>query len=201
MEAAAAVPSLKPDAIIYESEAEAEARAKRQRSTQALLRSVETQPRARFVSATAMLSWFFAMRSHMEGAPAIDPAADVIQGLRVDRDERLYWVGSVKQALEAVVKKQGHSAGALLLWLHLRPREVVGYKRRRGVRVAVFSDSVPLWELFREPAVQAYGLAQRKAIAVFRAALTAVEEYAFERGWLAFRARRERPVTNTWRRG
>jgi hypothetical protein len=149
--------------VIPDTHAAAEQRRRSNARADDFLRK-DSRERARFRSTSEMLSWFFALKDHMASVPAIDPSAEVIQGLRVDRDERSYWIQSVRQALEHMVRAQGNSTGALLLWLHLRPRKVVGYKVKKGINRPIYSEPVPVWELFREPVVVALqlGLSQRK---------------------------------------
>lgn len=143
----------------------------------------------KFGSIVSMLSWWFATRGHFESVPAVDPSADVIQGLRVDRTERAWWSHAGRQLLEETAKRQGNTFGVLLLWLHLRPRMVTGYKRKKGVRVAVWSDPVPLWELYADPTVKAYGNGgQRRVVSRYWDALGVAEGVAVERGWLTRRA-------------
>ena len=143
----------------------------------------------KFSSATAMVAWWFATRGHFESVAAVDPSADVIQGLRVDRTERAWWSHAIRQALREAAKRMGSSSGVLLLWLHLRPRSVVGYRRKRGVRVAVFDDPIPLWDLYQHPTVEAYHLGgQRRVVARYWEALREVERVAVERGWLPRRS-------------
>lgn len=198
--ATAAGEQVKPT-IVYETAAEHEARQLRARETDSLLRRVEAQERARWPTAAAMLSWFFALKDHMASIPAVNPAADVIQGLRVERDERLYWIGKARLALAALERHTGSGFAGLLLWLYFRPRVLVGHKRRKGVRVAVYAEPVPRWELSRAPELSGYpSLSQRAAVEAFGLALRWVEDYAYSRGWVKFRARRRRRVENCYRR-
>jgi len=185
---------------VYETQAEAAERRERHEKLTANLRRMEATERPRFDTATSMLSWWFAVSGHMESTPAIDPSAEVIQGLRVDRDERLWWIQSVRQALQHVERAQGHALGVLLLWLHLRPRIVTGYKVRKGIRIPVVLEPVPLWELHRAQEASGYRLSRRKATEAYWEALRKVEDYAWERGWILTRARRAKRAEQSWRR-
>jgi hypothetical protein len=183
--------------IIYETHEEAATRHKRNADADKLLRRMDDEERARFPSVTAMLSWYFALHGHMESAPGMDPSREVIQGLRVDKDERHYWMQSVRQALAELVRAQGNATGYLLLVMHLRPRAVIKYKTKKGMRIPVWADPVPLWELYQHPKVK---LSQRKAIELYWHSLEQVEDYAANRGWVAGRAERKSKATQSYRR-
>lgn len=188
---------MKPSKVVTDTHEEQAERQRRREATDKLLERVERDDRARWPSATSMLSWFFALAGHMASAPAIDPAADYVQGGRVDRDERLAWIGSVRQALHHLEEAEGSNTGTLLLWLHLRPRRITGYKVRRGLRIPITSEPVPLWELHAQPMVQ---LGRRRAAHAYWAALRRVEDFAFAKGWIAARSKRKERAPNTYRR-
>lgn len=190
---------MKPTRVVYESHAEAEERLRRKADTDGLCQDTERE-RARFKTATELVAWFFAMAGHMASAPAIDPSADVIQGARVDRDERLSWIGCGRQALKHLADAQGNNTGVLLLWLHLRPSRVTGYVVKRGMRIPVSSHPVPLWELHQDPTVKAVSLSRRDAVRAYWDALRRVEEFAFSRHWIAARAARKPRAPNVYRR-
>jgi hypothetical protein len=190
---------VKPTEIIYETHAAAAARHRKAAESDHLLAQVEREG-PRFTSARAMLGWLFAVREHMTSIPAVDPSADNIQGLRVDKDERHWWIHSIMQALEALQRAQGETTGAMLLWLHMMPRTVVSYRVKRGIRIPVALEAVPVWDLYKHPSVAALGLSQRRAKDDFWRALTWVEDYAWTRGWIAMRARRQVRPENAVRR-
>lgn len=187
---------LTPYATIHETREEASARRRRNAETDGLVATVERE-RARFSSATSFLAWVFSMAGHMESPPAIDPSADVVQGARVDRDERIAWVGAGRQVLTALVAAQGHTAGLHLLWLHLRPRVVTGYREKRGIRIPIARESIPLWELHAAPGVK---LSRRGAVRAYWEALRWVEDFAYTRGWIAARAEKKPRAPNVYRR-
>ena len=197
---------MKPTRIEHDTH---EAHAKRQQEHAAatkLARRITHGRETRFRSATEMLAWFFEHASHMASIPAIDPSAEVIQGLRVDRDERHWWIQSVRQALAHLERTSENSVGSVLLWLHLRPRQKTGQKRKRGVIVPIYRDPVPIWELWQAPELKAlsksdkrYHLSEKRAVKAYREAIAVVEKYAVEKGWLEARPHRPR-TEQTYRR-
>lgn len=193
----------KPSAVIEETDAQWRARKEAQKEQDTRVRGyleyvkrdIEPWP-----NATAMLSWFFAMRGHMSSVPAIDPAAETIQGLRVDKDERHWRIGSVEQALGALVGAQGSHLGVTLLWLHLAPRRLRREFTRRGVTVREWVDPIPLDELFRYTGAYAE-LSRRAAIQLYWSSLAAVEEFAYARKWITARSKRKPKKEQVYRRG
>jgi|GEM_PF-6440383 len=187
-----------------------EAHAKRQQEHAAATRLTKKlnldQDDRPFTSATQMLSWFFEHYEHSTSIPAIDPARDVIQGSRVDMDKRHWKIKSAEQALRHLVKTSGDAVGAYLVWLHLRPRRKTGERRKRGVIIPIWSDPVPLWDLYQAPELvnlgktdKRYRLSQRKARQAYLDALNIVERFAVDKGWLEARPHRPR-TEQTYRR-
>lgn len=188
---------IKPRGIVYESTADAESRRRRSLETDRRALGIDATE-APFRSATSMLSWFFSVKDNVGSIAAIDPSADVVQGLRGDKLERAWKVQSVRQALEELQRQQGNSTGALLLWLHLRPRVPIGRKRVRGVEVVQWGEPVPLWELFRDPAVN---LSQRAATRLYWESLEVVEDFGLNRRWILERAERRSKASQVYQRG
>lgn len=180
---------MKPAAIIVESELEREIREERNRRTDRLLAAVEREQErgARWNTAKEMLGYFFAMFGRMESAPAIDPAREVIQGLQVDRDERIHWQARIYQALKLLAKRQGNDRGVLLLWLHFRaPREVAMRTEKDGRRHVVYGDhSLAIRDLHTEA-----GGSRDSVIQEFWRAFELLEEFALEKGWVSERLER-----------
>src|SRR4051812_29136079 len=117
---------LTPSAVVYESSLERDLRERRKAEQADLLRAIEHTQEIRFRDAAHLMSWFFAMLEHMASAPALDPGREAIQGVQVDRDERIAWLGKTKRALEEVARQQDNSRGVRLLWLHFRQAKPVG---------------------------------------------------------------------------
>lgn len=189
---------MKPSAIIHETETERSTRLRRKEDTDHLLQEVEGKERPRWDNVMKMLSWFFALYDRMESVPAMDPSRDIVQGVKVDRDERISWVAKVKSLLEALNKRQGNPKGVFLIWLHFRTPRVIGYVTRHGMKVPNSTGaSVPVWELYREPGV---GLSQRMAREEFWRAMSVLEEFAYARGWLQARLARKERADRVYRR-
>lgn len=152
-------------------------------------------------NATAMLSWFFALEDHMSSIPAIDPSAEVIQGLRVDKDERAWKLQSTRQALRHLADAQGGHTGHVALWLHLRPRVLLKEFRRKGTTVRVWDDPVALDELAAAPTLRSIAmLSRRQAVQLYWSSLAVVEEFAFARKWIGERSKRKAKKAQVYRR-
>lgn len=189
---------MKPTHVIVDTEAARAARADRQERANALLRQSEASERARFTTISTMLSWFWAMKGHMESAPAIDPGREVIQGLQVDRDERIFWVGKTWELLCDLRRRQGADRGLMLLWLHFRAPVQVGYREHEGRRVARFGlPSVAIRDLHEH---DQEAISRDKTCADFWRALHLIEEMALARGWVAHRIERKRRREEVYRR-
>lgn len=164
-------------------------REERKRRTDRLLEQVERakESGARWTDVRQMLSWGFAMWDRMDSAPAIDPGREVIQGLKVDRDERIHALAYVKKALLHLARTQGHDRGVLLLWLHFRAPSQVGEVREADgrKRVVYGNPSIAIRDLHREA-----GGTRNGTIREFWAAMSIVEEYAIQRRWVAHRLER-----------
>lgn len=185
---------MKPTKVIIESKLERELREERARETDGLLAQVERAQEggARWEDARQMLGWYFAMYGRMEGAPAIDPAREVVQGLQVDRDERIHQLAYVSKALRHLARVQGNDRGVLLLWLHFRAPSQVGETRdddgrKRGVYGL---HSLAVRDLHREA-----GGGRNEVIREFWEAMRIVEEYALNRRWVANRLERRGGAT------
>ena len=186
--------------VVADSQLEADLRRARNERVDRLLRAVENARDVPFTSATGMLSWFFSVADHMASVPAIDPAAEVIQGLRVDKDDRHWRIQSVRQALAALVEAQGSSYGALCLWLHLRPRVPTKTKQVDGRQVTYWSEPVALSELSKAPELCGYVTSRRDAQRTYWASLRWLEDYAWSRKWICRRMEKKAKVEQVYRR-
>lgn len=189
---------MKPIAIVHETAEERAERVRRREETDGLLKEVEGKEPARWENVRMMLTWFFSRYEDLESVPGMDPSRDVVQGMKVDREDRISWLGKVRGLLGALRRRQGGDKGVFLLWLHFRTKRLVGYVARDGQKVPRFSaGGVPVWELYREPEVS---LSQRMAKEEFWRAMAVIEEFAFARGWLQTRLPRKERAERVYRR-
>jgi len=191
---------MKPSAVVVDTEWQRQARHERRVRTDALL-AESGEERARWDTAKAMLSWYFAMAPHM-GAPAgIDYARDAVQGAAVDRDERIAWMARARWSLEELQRQQGHARGLLLLWLHFRQPRVVGTRvEADGRRVDVYGEpGVAIRELHLHDGAP---VGRNATAEEFWVALAVIEDLALTRGWVRERVARERRGggVQAWRR-
>lgn len=186
---------MKPAKVIIESHLERELRLKRKEETDNLLRSLELRSDASWDDAADMLGWYWAMKPHgqpgrMDTPPAIDPAREIVQGLRVDREERLGDIGHVQSALAHLMRRQGNGDGYQLLWLHFRCATPTGRKTKApdGRLVDEYGNpSVPIRELGAT-----IGRPQKQTIAEYWRAFGIVEDFAFGKHWVRARVERVR---------
>lgn len=182
---------MKPSRIIEDTLTESELRADRRKRIEALVRQVTPEPEHRWRDARDMLGWYFANYDRMHSPPAIDPSREVIQGLRVDRDQRIHDVAYVSVALRELAKKQGHDRGVLLLWMNFRSPSQTGHVRdpdgRKRVQYGL--PGIAIRDLYREA-----GGSREKTTAEYWEALTLVEDFAVQRRWVAARIERKTKV-------
>ncbi len=181
---------MNPSAIVEDTQAEADERKRKAAELDALIARVDMGDGPPFETVTGMLGLLFAARGQVEGVQAMDPSADFIQGGRTDRAERLWRIKSAEMAFKEV-----DGRGALLLWLHLRPRTLV-----KSLAIAQWEESVPLFGLYQHRAVQAFGLSRRTAVREYWAALEKVERFAWGKGWLCARMERKPRSARAYRR-
>lgn len=183
---------MKAAAVVMDTaEARAEREERRARVTQHL-NHVEPE-RARFRTLSQLLAWRFAMAGHMEAPPAIDPSREVIQGLRVDREDRLGWTGRIDGALRDLARVQGDDKGVMLLWLHFRSPTQQGYRVLDGRKVVRYgAPGVAIRDLHAEKGVS---LSRDRAIDEFWRSFRLLEGWAIARGWV------EEPLARKEKRG
>lgn len=190
---------MKPARIIIEQPEVWAARKERERASDNILAELEHEQPTQWRTAKQMLSWFFAMRGRMETAPAIDPSREVIQGLQVDRDDRIHKLAYVGKLFEALIRQQGNTRGAALLMLHFQAPTPVGYViHTDGRRVLAYGNpSVAIRDLSKHAGIEA---TRDQTIRDFWRAYTIVEELALERGFIAERTKRPVRSANVVRR-
>jgi hypothetical protein len=172
--------TVKPEAIVLDTHEEAEKRKETARRVAALLRRADEEV-ARWGTVSEMLAWFFALYGHMESPPAIDPSREVIQGLKVDRDERIAWLAKVKKALQHLGAENNHRY-VMLIWLHYRCPVPIGDRIVDGRKLTKHSDpGVPIRELYRHAGGN---VSRDQTIHEFWVGVAWLEEYAWGRGWL-----------------
>jgi hypothetical protein len=192
---------MKAEAVVYETQLERAVREERSQRVQNALASLGEE-RARWDTASQMLSWFFALRPHMESAPGIDYARDTVQsGNPVDRDERIIWLGRVWGMLDQLVLSQGHTRGRDLLWLHHRSARKVGERRdAEGRKLDVYGDQgIAIRELYLHDGAPD---GRNATIEDYWMAYQCIEDAVLNLGWVRQRLVRERRsnTVQAWRR-
>ncbi len=187
---------MKPTVVI-DTKAAQEERAERERRTRVYLQQTERES-ARFHTINQMLSWFWAMRDHMRSPPAIDPSREIIQGLKVDRDERIFWVGATLKLLATLEREHGPRA-PMLLWLRFRSPSKIGLRETDdGRKVEQYGlPPIAIRDLHEH---DGENISRNATIADFWKALHHIEEMAFERGWVGNRIQRKTNRVQVYRR-
>lgn len=186
---------MEPAAVVTQSQFERELREKRDEEVRENLRAMERTQDIRFRDVAHLLSWFFAMRTHMESAPALDPSREAIQGVRVDRDERIAWLGKTMRMLDELRQAQKSDRGFLLLGLHFRIPRANGTTLLDGRRITKYAGfPVPIRELHEHDEAP---ISRDKTIMDFWEAMAHVEDYALNRRWVLGRVKRGERQKNT----
>lgn len=185
---------MKKPTVIIESAFEQQVRKDRAAETDQYLklaeRALERSEKGYWDDAKRMLGWYEAMRDRMGSPPAIDYAREKVQGIHVDRDERIHCIAYVEMALTHLERVQGDDRGKALLWLHFRAPRATGKHKRL--------DDGRKVELYSEPGVaerelheHLTGKSRDMTIRDFWRALRTVEEFAMKRGWVRYRLQRK----------
>jgi hypothetical protein len=184
--------------VVEDTEAARQARKEQQERAKLRLSDVEESQSARFSTITHMLSWYYGIKDHMASPPAIDPGREIIQGLKVDRDERIFWIGKTLWLLEQLRQKQGNDRGFNLIYLHFRAPVQIGYRQHEGRRVAAFGlPPIPIRELHEHDGEP---IGRDATTSDFWRALHLIEEMAVEKGWVGHRLQRRGGGTQVYRR-
>lgn len=181
---------LKAAAVVYESAIERDLREQRGRESSELLREVERVRHggARWDDTRKMLGWYYATEGHMESAPGIDYARDLVQGIQVDRDERIHARAYVDKALLHLERTTGTDRGRVLLWLHFRaPRPIREVRERDGRKRMVYGEPGVAIRALHE---QFSGAGRNETIRAFWRAFEVVEDYALNKGLVKYRLER-----------
>lgn len=182
---------MKKPTVILESAFERQVRKDREAETDGLLKEVErAQERGGYWDdAKRMLGWYEAVRGRMGSPPAIDYARERVQGINVDRDERIHCIAYVEMALNHLERVQGDDRGRSLLWLHFRaPRELGKTRTPDGRQIGRYGDhGVALRELHEH----LNGKSRDQTSRDFWRAFRIVEEFALRKGWIRYRIERK----------